>query len=102
MSPQETLKWSKAGLSHSLLGVTAPFPGPGAHKVLFVPSQSLWQVLGLIFNAIAPFLPPCCGFSFALGLGVSFFGGCQHSSFDGCSAARCDFGVLSEDECMSF
>ena len=27
------------------------------------------------------------GFFFALGLGVSFFGGIQHSLVDGCSAA---------------
>ena len=30
---------------------------PGAHKVLFEPSKRLWQVWGLILNAI---LPPYC------------------------------------------
>ena len=41
--------------------------------------------------------------SFAVGHGVSFFGGLQHSHFTGCSAASCNFGVLTgEDECMSY
>ena len=39
--------------------------------------------------------PSCCGFTFALGCGVSFFGGIQHSSVDRCSEASCDFGVLT-------
>ena len=43
------------------------------------------------------------GFSFALGCGVSFFGGIQHSPVDGCSAASCNFEVLAgEDERTSF
>ena len=43
------------------------------------------------------------GFFFALGLGVSFFGGIQHSLIDGCSAASCNSGVLAgEDEPTSF
>ena len=33
--------------------------GPGAHKVLFEPSEHLWWVWGLILNAISPLLPPC-------------------------------------------
>ena len=60
---------------------------PGVHKVLFEPSECLWQVWGLILNVISPLLPSCWGFSFALGHGVSFFGGIQHSPADGCSAA---------------
>ena len=72
---------------------------PGAHKVLFEPSKHIWQVWGLILNAILPFLPSYWGFSFALGCGVSFYGG----DVDGCSAASCNFGVLSgEDEHTSF
>ena len=55
------------------------FLGPGAHKVLFEPSKCLWQVWGLILNVILPLLPSCWGFSFALGRGISFFGGIQHS-----------------------
>ena len=43
------------------------------------------------------------GFFFALGLGVSFFGGIQHSLVDGCSAASWNFEVLTgEDGCTSF
>ena len=34
---------------------------------------------------------------------IDFFGGIQHSPVDGCSAASCDFGILTgEDEHMSF
>ena len=33
--------------------------------------EHLWQVWGLILNAILPFLPSCWGLSFALGCGVS-------------------------------
>ena len=46
--------------------------GPGAHKVLFEPSERLWQVWGLILNVILPLLLSCWGFPFALGHGVSF------------------------------
>ena len=49
--------------------------GPGAHKVLFKPSEHLWQVWGLILNVILPLLLSCWGFSFALGHGVSFLVG---------------------------
>ena len=77
--------------------------GPGAHKVLFKPSEHLWWVWSLILNVILPLLPSCWGFSSALGHRVSFFGGIQHSPVDGCSAANCSFGVIpGEDECMSF
>ena len=76
---------------------------PGANKVLFEPSEHLWQVWGLILNAIFPLLLSCCGFTFAFGGGVSFFDGIQHSLVDGCSAASCNFGVLTwEDEHTSF
>ena len=75
--------------------------GPGAHKVLFEPSECLWGAWGLIANLISPLIPSCWGF-FAFGRGVSFFGGIQHSPVDGCSAARCNFVVLAEDERTSF
>ena len=68
--------------------------GPSVHKVLFEPSEHLWQVWGLILNVISPFISSCWGFSFALGDGVSLFGGIQHSPVDGCSAVSCNFGVL--------
>ena len=35
------------------------------------------------------------GFSFAFGCRVLLGGGIQHSPVDGCSAASCDFGVLT-------
>ena len=77
--------------------------GPGAHEVLFEPSKHLWQVWGLILNATLLFLPSCWGFSFALGHGLYFFGGIQHSPVDGCSATSCNFGVLTgEGKCTSF
>ena len=69
---------------------------------LFEPSERLWRVWGLILNVISPLLPSYWGLSFALGCGASFFGGIQHSPFDGCSAESCNFGVLAEDECTSF
>ena len=64
---QEILKHSKAGLAQYL--------GPGAHKVLFEPSEHLSQVWGLILNMISPLLLSCWGFSFALGCAGSFLGG---------------------------
>ena len=46
-----------------------------------------------------PLQPSCLGFSFVLEHGESFWGGIQHSSVYGCSAASCNFGVLTgEDE----
>ena len=75
---------------------------PGVHKVLFEPSEHIWWVWGLILNAILHFLPSCWGFSFALGRGVSFLGGIQHSSVDSSSAVNCSFGVLAGDEDLSF
>ena len=70
---------------------------------LIEPFECLWWVWGLILNVISPLLLSFWGFSFALGCGVSFFGGIQHFPVDGCSAASCNFGVLAgEDEHMSF
>ena len=66
------------------------------------PSEHLWRVWVLILNGISLPLQSCWGSSFALGRGVYFFGGTHHSPVDGCSAASCNFGVLAEDECMSF
>ena len=57
----------------------------------------------MILNAVLPLLPSCWGFSFALGRGVSFFGGIPHSPVNGCSAASYNFGVLAgKDEHTSF
>ena len=71
--------------------------GPGAPKVVFETSECLWKVWGLILNVISPLLPSCWGFAFALGCGVSSFGGILHSAVDGCSEASCNFGVLAGD-----
>ena len=38
---------------------------------IFKPSEHLWRVWGLILNMILPLLPPCWGFSFALGCKAS-------------------------------
>ena len=77
--------------------------GPHAHKVLFVPFEYLWRVWDLIVNAISyHLLPSRRSFSFVLGCRASFFGGIQHSLVHGCSAASCNFGILTgENECMS-
>ena len=36
--------------------------GPGAHKVLFKPSEHLWREWGLILKVILPLLTSCWGF----------------------------------------
>ena len=70
---------------------------------LFEPSKCLWWEWSLILNVTSPILPSCWGFLFALGYGIPFFGGIQHSPVHGCSAASCNFGVLlGEGECTSF
>ena len=70
---------------------------------LFEPSECLWKLWGLILNTISPVLPSCSGFSFALGNGISFSGGIQHSPVDSCLAASCNFGVLAGgNECTSY
>ena len=51
----------------SLGGITGSWCTQG----LFEPSESFWQVWGLILNANSPLLPSCWGFSFAFGHGVS-------------------------------
>ena len=59
--------------------------------------------MGFDFKHISPLARSCWGFSFALGCGISFFGGIQHSPIDSCSAESFNFGVLTgEDECRSF
>ena len=58
--------------------VTMGSPRPGAHKVLFEHSESL---VGMGLDSKYDFAPPIVllGFIFALGCGVSLFGGIQHS-----------------------
>ena len=81
-------------------GVQKPF-----FFFFFEPSEHLWWVWALILNVISPLLSSFWDFSFALGHAVFFFffGEIQHSPVHGCSAASCNFGVLSrEDEHISF
>ena len=90
--PHETLRNSSSSVSVESLG-------PGAHKVCLNPPS----ISGMILNFILPFLQSCWGFSITLVHGVAFFGGIQHSPVYGCSAASCNFGVLTgEAECKSF
>ena len=73
--------------------------GTGVHKVLFEPSKHLWKVWGLILNMISHLLLGHLLCSWTWGI---FFGGIQHSLVS-CSAASCNFEVLTGDnECMSF
>ena len=67
---------------------------------LFEPTEGLWWVRGLILNTISPLLLSCWGFSFALGHGVSFFGGIQHSPYDYIVEVRNRFKGLDLIECL--
>ena len=60
---------------------------PDVHKVLFVPSEHLWQVWGLILNVISPLLPSCWASLLPLDVGYLFLMGIQHSPVEDCSAA---------------
>ena len=112
MSLQENLKQSQAGLLQFLMVVTVPFPGSWCAQDFFcvcVPSKRLGVgkggvvVWGFILNMVALLLLSWCGFLFALGCGVSFIGGFQHSPIRGCLAISCKFGIFTrEDEHMSF
>ena len=61
------------------------------------------SLAGMGFDSNRDFAPPTFLLSFALGHGISFFGGIQHSPVNGCSTVSCNFGVLVwEDERTSF
>ena len=89
---QKMPEHSEAGLAQSLVGSLVP----GVHKVLFEPSEHFQHVWGLILNVISPLLPSCRGFCSALGRGVSFFGGIEHSPANDCSAASCNLEFFQE------
>ena len=94
-----------AGDTQTLIGRSGSVfvESPGMHKVLYESSEHFWWVWGLILNMTLPLLPSFWGFSFALGCGVYFFGGIQHSPVNACSAVSCNFGLLAgEDEHTSF
>ena len=93
---------SQASLAQSLMGSLLLSPGSWCSQGLYEPSEHLWRLWGLILNVISPLLLSCWGFSFALGCGISFFGGIQRCPVDG-SVVACNFGVLTgEDECTAF
>ena len=99
MPPKEMLKCSKAGLAQSLWGLWVLV----CTRFCLSPLSISGRYGVLILNVISPLLPSCWGFSFALGHGLYFFGGIQHSPVDGCSATSCNFGVLTgEGKCTSF
>ena len=52
---------TSAGDTHTLKGRSGSISvgSPGAHKILFKPSECLWWVWGLILNVILPLLPSC-------------------------------------------
>ena len=89
--------------SNTVLAQSCGVFGYWCTQGLSEPSECLWRVRDLILNVILPLLLSFWGFSFALGCGVSFFGGIQHSPDDDCSAVSCNFGLLTrEDEHTSF
>ena len=72
MSPWETIKHSQTGLAQSLEG-SLLFPlGPNVHKVLFLPSKSLWLEWSLILTLTTLLRLPLCPWMWGI-----FFGGFQ-------------------------
>ena len=100
MSPQETLKDSKAGLAHSLVEAVAPFPGSWCTQAFVCALRA--SLKGMRFD----FKCDCSLPTILLGLLLCswmqriffFFVGIQHSPVDGCSAASCDFSVFSKEQ----
>ena len=74
---------------------------PGVRDILFKPSECLWLVWGLILKVILPLLPSFFGLLLCPWMWSIFFW-CQHFAADGYSAASCNFGVFTEDECICF
>ena len=93
---------SQASLAQSFVGSLLLSSGSWCSQAFARALKHLWQLWGLILNVIWPLLLSCWGFSFALGHGVSYFGGIQCFPVDD-SVVTCNFGVLAgEDECTSF
>ena len=95
---------SKTGLTQSLVDITAPFLGSLCAQGFISALQASLAGMRFDFKVIMPLTPPIillglllCPWTWGI-----FFGGIQHSPVDGCSAASCDFGVFTEDECTSF
>ena len=88
---QSTADLDPTGDAHSSVSASVG-PRVLVHKVGWSPLRVSGDLIlwGLILNTILPLLPSCWGFSFALGRGVSLFGGSPHSAVYGCSAASCN------------
>ena len=79
----------------SLCGVSGSWCARG----LFESSEHIWQVRGLILNAILPLLPSCWGFSLPLDMGYLFLVG---SNIFQSTVVQQQVGVLAgEDELTS-
>ena len=75
MPLQETLRRSRAALFQPLVGVTAPFFWSGYTQGFVCSLQASLVGIRFDFKCDGTPLPSCCGFSFALDLGISFFAG---------------------------
>ena len=74
------------------------FPGSWCAQGFVCTLKSLWQVWVLILTWLHPFYHLVAASFLSLDVGY-LFGRCQHPPGDGCSAASCNFGVLTgEDE----
>ena len=67
----ETPGFSLANLDQSTVGSLLLSPGSWCAQAMFEPSEQLWQVWGLILNAISHLLTSCLSVSFAFGHGLS-------------------------------
>ena len=81
----------------SLCGVSGSWCAQGFVGVL------LASLAGMGFDSKCDFAPPTIllGLLLCPWMWDTFFGGMQHSPVDGYSAVSCNFGILTEDECVS-
>ena len=98
------LTWTSAGDSQTLRGRSGSVSVGPWWAQGFV--WGLWvSLVGTWFDSKLDFAPPTIllGLLLCPWMWSIFFGGIQHSPVDGCSAACCNFGVLTgEDERTSF
>ena len=88
-------------ISEPLCSVSVGVSGFWYTQSLFESSKHLWRVRGLILNAIFPSYCLARASTLPLDMGYLFLVGSNILQFNGCSAANCSFGVLTEDEHMS-
>ena len=94
----------KTGLAQYLLGGSLILSLNLGHAQDFVCVHQV-SLAGLRFDFKYDCAPPTIllGLLLCLWMWGNFFGGIQHPPFNGCSTARCDFGVLAgEYGCTSF